>query len=77
MKYDAVIVPGCETLRSTTLERLTSFAHSGGKLIFAGRMPTLLDAMPSDLPAKLFSERAHRAYSRARPCATRSSPSAH
>ena len=65
MKYDAVIVPGCETLRSTTLERLTSFAHSGGKLIFAGRMPTLLDAVPSDLPAKLFSESTQVEFSRA------------
>ena len=64
MKYDVVIVPGCETLRSTTLERLEAFSRSGGKLIFAGRKPTLLDAKPSDRPAKLFSESTSVEFSR-------------
>jgi hypothetical protein len=34
MAYEAVVVPACETLRSTTLERLEAFADAGGKLIF-------------------------------------------
>lgn len=64
MKYDVIIVPGCETLRSTTLERLEAFSRSGGKLIFAGRKPTLLDAKPSDRPARLFSESESVEFSR-------------
>ena len=47
MAYDVVLVPNCETLRSTTLERLESFAAAGGKLIFSGELPTLEDARPS------------------------------
>ena len=34
MAYDAVVVPACETLRSTTLERLEAFRAAGGKLLF-------------------------------------------
>ena len=41
MTYDAVIVPGCETLRSTTLERLEAFRQAGGRLIFLAEAPTL------------------------------------
>lgn len=39
MAYDAIVVPGCETLRSSTLERLEAFADEGGKLIFVGDAP--------------------------------------
>ena len=53
MKYDAVIVPACETLRTSTVERLEAFQAAGGKLIFAGRVPTLVDAIPSDRVQKL------------------------
>ncbi len=53
MQYDAVVVPACETLRSSTVERLEAFAAGGGKLIFAGRVPTLVDAIPSDRVQKL------------------------
>ena len=48
MAYDAILVPGCETLRTTTLERLEAFAAAGGRLIFAGQIPTLADAVPSE-----------------------------
>lgn len=47
MEYDAVIVPACETLRSTTLERLEAFREAGGKLIFMGSAPTLENAEES------------------------------
>ncbi|MBE6569150.1 MAG: hypothetical protein E7658_02895 [Ruminococcaceae bacterium] len=53
MSYDAVIVPACITLCSTTLRRLEAFAKAGGKLIFMGEIPGYVDAIPSDLPAKL------------------------
>mgnify|MGYP004651461067 FL=1 len=47
MKYDVIIVPGCETLRSTTLDFLENFKSRGGKLIFAGKAPVLENAVPS------------------------------
>lgn len=53
MAYDVVVVPGCETLRSTTLERLEAFSAAGGRLIFMGRIPSLEEAVPSDRPARL------------------------
>ncbi len=52
MEYDAIIVPGCETLRKTTLERLEKFRNEGGRLIFMGDCPSLVDAVPcSDVKA--------------------------
>ena len=59
MEYDAVLVPGCETLRSTTLERLEAFCEAGGTLIFAGELPTLENAVPSNRGA-LLAEKAKR-----------------
>ena len=53
MSYDAIVVPACETLRSTTLKALQSFAAKGGKVIFMGNAPTLVDAVPSSAPAEL------------------------
>ena len=54
MKYDAVVVPSCETLRSTTLDRLEAFGKEGGKLIFMGDAPKYEDAKPSKRGKKLF-----------------------
>jgi hypothetical protein len=59
MAYDVIIVPACETLRASTLERLEAFAAAGGKLIFLGDLPTLCDAAPSDRAARL-AERCER-----------------
>jgi len=56
MAYDAVVVPGCETLRTSTLERLETFRAAGGKLIFLGDAPTLENAMPSDTGRKLWEQ---------------------
>jgi len=47
MAYDMILVPGCETLRSTTLERLEGFVKAGGKLVFVGDVPALEDACQS------------------------------
>ncbi len=55
MEYDAVVVPGCETLRSTTVEKLSAFRNAGGKLIFAGSAPGYVDAIPSDSAKELFA----------------------
>lgn len=48
MEYDAIIVPDCETLRSTTVERLEAFRKAEGKLIFLGNAPTLIDGKISN-----------------------------
>ncbi len=48
MKYDVVVVPGCHTIRRSTLERLEAFAKAGGKVIFMGDLPYLVDAAPDD-----------------------------
>jgi hypothetical protein len=47
-RYDVVIVPGMRTIRSTTLDRLEAFAAGGGTVVWAGEVPSLVDAMPSD-----------------------------
>lgn len=54
MKYDTIIVPGCHTLRSTTLDRLEEFKRNGGNLIFLGDCPKYVDATPSDRPRELY-----------------------
>jgi hypothetical protein len=59
MAYDAVVVPPMRTIRASTLDRLEAFATAGGRLIFAGEVPTLVDAVPSERTARL-AERAQR-----------------
>ena len=56
MQYDVIVVPGCETLRSTTIDRLDGFRKNGGKLVFLGNAPTLVDAVSSDKAKKLYDE---------------------
>ena len=48
MTYDTLIVPGCETLRRTTLDALRRFRDRGGRLIFLGECPRAVDAVASD-----------------------------
>lgn len=62
MKYDAVIVPDCETLRGTTLEILKKFKAAGGRVIFAGSCPKYIDARPSRAAEKLYGESVCVAY---------------
>lgn len=64
MEYDAVIVPGCETLRSTTVEKLNSFREAGGKLIFMGSSPKYCDALVSDKPAELYKKSENIGFTR-------------
>ncbi|MBR2876706.1 MAG: hypothetical protein IKC01_06180 [Clostridia bacterium] len=64
MEYDAIVVPGCETLRSTTLERLEAFKENGGKLIFLGAAPTLCDAVESSRGKELYEKSINAEYSR-------------
>ena len=53
MEYDVILVPGCETLRTTTLERLEGFADAGGRVVFVGDVPSLEDARISSRGEKL------------------------
>ena len=53
MKYDKVIVPAMRTIRGTTLDELEQLVAAGGQVIFAGEVPSLVDAIPSDRAAKL------------------------
>ena len=48
MTYHAVIVPEMDTIRSTTLEVLKQFHQQGGQVIFVGKAPHLIDAVPSE-----------------------------
>lgn len=48
MAYETVIIPPIVTLRSTTLKLLSAFAKEGGKLIFLGKCPKYVDALPSN-----------------------------
>lgn len=65
MEYDVIIVPGCETLRKTTVERLEKFRRNGGKLIFMGDAPYLVDAMPCNCAKELFEKSEAVDFSRA------------
>ena len=53
MRYETILVPPVETLRATTVERLRRFAGNGGRVIFLGSAPELMDAVPSTAPAAL------------------------
>lgn len=64
MAYDVIIVPECETLRSTTLERLEAFRAAGGKLVFMGDAPKYEDAKPSARGKALFESSKQIAFSR-------------
>ncbi len=65
MQYDTVIVPACETLRSTTLERLEAFKAAGGRLIFLGKAPALENAAPSARGKALFAQSEQVDFARA------------
>ncbi len=44
MEYTTVLIPPIKTIRGTTLQTLEEFARAGGRVIFMGRLPALLDA---------------------------------
>ena len=56
MAYDAVVMPGLVTVRSTTVKALEQFRNGGGKVIFMGDCPQYVDAVASDR-AKVLYER--------------------
>ena len=56
MRYDAVLIPDCITLRSTTLDALRLMKKSGIRVIFAGGVPALVDAEKSELALRFAAE---------------------
>ena len=46
MCYEAVVVCGCRTLRSSTIERLLRFMEEGGTVFLIGESPRYVDAVP-------------------------------
>ncbi len=54
MEYSAIVVPACETLRSTTVEILDKIIDKGGKVIFAGNATKYVDAILSDKAKKVY-----------------------
>ncbi len=64
MAYDVIIVPGCVTLRSTTLHKLEEFQKKGGNVVFMGQIPSHLDALPSEEPKQLAKQCKTIAYTK-------------
>ena len=64
MRYAAVIVPRVETIRKTTLERLSAYRRAGGRVVFLGDTPPLMDAVPSDQPSRLYARCEHVRFDR-------------
>lgn len=58
MSYRAVVVPESVTLRGTTVAMLERFRRTGGKLMFAGKPPELVDGKPSSKLKALVAESA-------------------
>ncbi len=56
MAYDVVVVPDCITLRKTTLDILTRFSDSGGKIVFAGTCPEYIDAVKTENVHSLYEK---------------------
>ena len=54
MTYSAIVVSGCETLRSTTVEILEKFRMAGGKVIFVGDSPRYIDAKENNRVKQLY-----------------------
>lgn len=66
MEYDAIVVPDCETLRSSTLIRLERFREQGGKLVFMGNAPSFENAVKSDRGRMLYEKSVCISFDRAR-----------
>ena len=56
MAYDAVVMPGLETVRATTLNALEQFGAAGGKVVFMGDCPRCVDAVLSDRAQALYKK---------------------
>ncbi len=62
MQYDTILVPELETMRRSTFDILKAFQAAGGKLVFVGGCPTLIDAVPTDEVRALYDQSLHAAF---------------
>ena len=56
MSYSTILVPSCETLRSTTVKLLDEFVKQGGRVIFAGDVPKYVDAVENNAINTLYGK---------------------
>ena len=56
MKYDAIVLPGMETIRQSTLDILQAFIRRGGKVVIMGDAPTCIDAQKAELPKSFLNK---------------------
>ena len=59
MQYDVLLVAGCKTLRTSTIECLKCFHSAGGRVVFAGEEPKYVDAKVSTA-VTLLAEKCNR-----------------
>lgn len=57
-RYEAIVVPKCLTLRSTTVKFLEDFAAAGGRVIFTDTCPEFIDGAPSAAAEALYGSSA-------------------
>ena len=46
--YKTILVPGLATMRRTTLDYLTAFRAAGGKVVFLGAVPSMIEGVASE-----------------------------
>ncbi len=68
-RYRTVVVPDVTNLRRSTVTLLRRFKRAGGRIVFAGRVPTLMDGEPSAKAADLAKGCRKADVSTARGCA--------
>ena len=64
MTYETVLIPGCVTLRRTTVECLKRFHERGGRVIFVGACPRYMDLEESSELSNLYSACTHVGFER-------------
>lgn len=64
MCYDVVLVPPMKTMRKTTIDILSDFSEKGGKIIFAGTCPDIVDAEKSQAVFDLYNKCIHTDFTK-------------
>jgi hypothetical protein len=59
MTYDTILVPGLTTIRATTLDLLDRCRAAGVRVIFVGRVPSLVNALVSDRAQRFVTQCQH------------------
>ncbi len=54
--YDTLVIPETASVFASTLDLIEDFLRSGGKVIWMGQLPTMVEGVPSDRPAALVKQ---------------------